>query len=962
MRASLAIPVFLALSGLTAVSWTQSTLSTFAPPAPPSEDYDAFGRAVSGVGDVDGDGVPDIAVASEDDNPSGGGSIRVFSGRDSTTLLTHPTTGNADDIDVSDVGDIDGDGVPDVLYGRPETWSTTSGGYAAVLSGRTSETLLSWSGVVGDDLGHSVACAGDANLDGTPDVVIGAPHSTFLFLPSDVGSAIVYSGSDGSVIGAFFGSATGDRFGHSVDGGLDIDLDGIVEVIAGAPGAGQAKILEPATSGVLRTHGGSSNDAFGAEVAGLGDTNGDNIADYAVAAPAHDKGAGILGAGEFRVYSGWTGGLLLYKEGGGQYIGLGSSLSRAGDLSGDGLADVLVGTNATAGVSSGGYVRAWSVSSGAVVHNSSEGDGELDVGYVGDVNGDGRDDVLVGSPNGVALAGQNRGLVRLYSGSTGNQIRELSSQAGARLGASVAIVGDVDGDGHDDVLVGAPFEDANGLDSGIARLYSGSTGVELRSHVGSEGGWLGAAVASAGDVDGDSVDDYLVGAPGFKFFGFSLGRVLVISGLTGASIRTHLGVVTGERFGATLAGLGDANGDGRADYAVGAPWATGPAGIRTGRVDVISGQTGNVFAALVGSAANGRFGAALGAAGDVNADGLGDVVIGSPRFFQAFPHLSGRVSVYSPLTSTQLWSKSGTESNALYASAVDGIGDLNGDGRSEVIVGAPLGDTAVVDSGRAWVLSGLNGAALATHEGSAGEKLGTAVRGLGDVDNDGVPDYAVGEPRAKTLIGAIPFPTGAVRVYSGATNAVLHSHSGDLFGGGLGSALGAGGDVDGDGLRDLVAGEPELAGTADHAGGASALGTRARGSEHYGTGTPGCNGVQLLTLSLPASIGTTVEVRSDAVGPTCFPTLVFSWGQLLTGSDPFGLGALLHVDPFQTILTRSAAPPAGDHLAIPLPVPNDPGLVDTTLYAQEILLWLPGCPSLPLGLSSSTGLTVTIQQ
>jgi hypothetical protein len=233
--------------------------------------------------------------------------------------------------------------------------------------------------------------------------------------------------------------------------------------------------------------------------------------------------------------------------------------------------------------------------------------------------------------------------------------------------------------------------------------------------------------------------------------------------------------------------------------------------------------------------------------------------------------------------------------------------------------------------------------------------LGTSLAGVGDADNDGVPDYAAGAPRAKHPLTLQTI--GRVEVRSGAGGGVLRSSTGERVGG----AVGGGDDVDGDGLPDVAAGGPDLdgAGLVDH-GFARVLSSRAAGTTHFGAGTPGCAGPQLLTAADVAAVGATFELRCSGVAPNTFGTLLASTGSNPVGVD-VGFGALIHVDLFGVFLLEALPSPSGSHGSFAVPIPNDPGLAGFTFHAQEGFLWAPGCAAIPLGLSSSNGLSVTIQ-
>jgi hypothetical protein len=223
-----------------------------------------------------------------------------------------------------------------------------------------------------------------------------------------------------------------------------------------------------------------------------------------------------------------------------------------------------------------------------------------------DIDGDGIEEVLVGGRQYSTTPGKTW----VLSGQTGALLQLLSGESGGdEFGSSVADAGDVDNDGVADFIVGAPFNDAVGFNAGRAYVYSGLTFGLLRTLSGEASGDLfGTSVAGAGDVDGDSFDDLLVGAPG-------AGKVYLISGFDSALLAVHTG---SSSFGQAIASGDDIDGDGIGDYFVGEPDG--------GQVFGYSGATGaTVFYSQTGTTA---FGYSLDAGLDIDADGVRDLLIG----------------------------------------------------------------------------------------------------------------------------------------------------------------------------------------------------------------------------------------------------------------------------------------------------------------------------------------------
>jgi len=388
---------------------------------------------------------------------------------------------------VAGAGDVDGDGVPDAVVGAPgaDPAGKSSAGSAFVFSGANGVLLHRFDGqAAGDYFGFSVAAAGDVNGDGRADLLVGAPLAN----PggrTDAGSAFLFSGWNGALLRRFDGPTPGDALGWSVAGISDLSGDGVPDVIAGAPyadPAGQANagttfLLSASDGAVLRRlDGEAAGDNAGFSVASAQDVDGDGKADVIVGAPGRDRAVGYTDVGAVYLVSGATGRTLMRVDGplpGSTDYGLGYSVASAGDVNADGLPDVIAGAPSLA-VCGHGAAFVLSGTNGAVLFRF-EDPTAFSVGCVGrsvagagDVNGDGRPDLIVGAPSAY-LVGAARGSALAFSGADGTLIRRFDAESAAEynLGASVAGVGDVNGDGLADVIVGAPGADlAVGQDAG----------------------------------------------------------------------------------------------------------------------------------------------------------------------------------------------------------------------------------------------------------------------------------------------------------------------------------------------------------------------------------------------------------------------------------------------------------------------------------------------------------------
>ena len=343
------------------------------------------------------------------------------------------------------MADIDGDGIGEVITSAPYS---IAGGRVSVLSGVDgSEILRMDSTSPGAQLGYSVSDAGDVDGDGVSDVLAGAPNRTS-------GRLWVFSGVDGHVIHEVAGVADGDALGEAVSLVDDVDGDGFADVAAGgrghADGAGRVVLISGADGGLLREWVGQPSDALGTGLAPIEDLDGDGIADLIVGA----ADAGAEGRGAVWVYSTGTGQPLLGPlEPGPMGWDLGLwFVGSVGDIDDDAIPDVFAGDFAANGGS--GLALVFSGADGReLLRFTGEGGEGLGCGRgAGDIDADGVPDLAIGSwqHNGGSAAG---GRVTVYSGVDGAPLHQWTSlEAGENLGFDAVGFEDVDGDGGLDLI------------------------------------------------------------------------------------------------------------------------------------------------------------------------------------------------------------------------------------------------------------------------------------------------------------------------------------------------------------------------------------------------------------------------------------------------------------------------------------------------------------------------------
>jgi hypothetical protein len=718
----------------------------------------AFANSVATAGDVNADGFSDVIVgaASYENGQTAEGRAFVYHGSATGLASTAAWTAESNQVNayfgwsVATAGDVNGDGFSDVIVGAEQyTNGQTDEGAAFVFHGSAAglASTPAWIGETNQAIAfcNSAATAGDVNGDGFSDVILGA--SSYSNGVSAEGRAFVYHGSATGLASTAAWTVESNQpnayLGRSVAAAGDVNGDGFSDVIVGAYlydddlqiDKGRAWVYHGSAAG-LATVGAwtaSSNQAgawFGYSVATAGDVNGDGFSDVIVGAHRYDNGQ--ADEGQAFVYHGAAAGLATTPswdfESNQASAQFGWSVSTAGDVNGDGFSDVIVGAHSydngqtdegRAFVYHGSAAGLATTPSWSFESNQVSALFGWSVAAAGDVNGDGFSDVIVGArayDNGQS----DEGRAFVYHGSTTGlgstpAWTAESDQAGANFGYSVATAGDVNGDGFSDVIVGAEAYDNGQTNEGRALVYLGSaTGLASTPAWTAEsdqaGARFGISVASAGDVNGDEFSDVIVGAWSYDNGQVNEGRAFVYHGSAAGLASTPAWAAesnqAGAVFGRSVASAGDVNGDSFSDVIVGAEdYDNGQD--NEGRAFVYHGSAAGLASTPDWTAeldaAEAGFGFSTATAGDANGDGFSDVFVSAYNF--------GWVWVYYGSPAGLAWFSIviGPQSDAWFGYSVAPAGDVNGDGFSDVIAGAPAYDGGQTDEGGAFLYYGNEG-------------------------------------------------------------------------------------------------------------------------------------------------------------------------------------------------------------------------------------------------------------
>jgi hypothetical protein len=712
------------------------------------------------------------------------------------------------------------------------------------------------------DFGRAVSSAGDMDNDGFDELAVGVPGYP------GTGTVMVFRGSAGGLLAATALTHSvpfsNGRLGRSLALGGDMDGDGYSDLIAGAPGdypaatsnvighcvvyfGGPGALTTNSRSTVIGTGFSQVDDGFGFSVASVGDIDGDGYLELLVGAPGRRVGRSISGhATMFYGYSSGPTEIPVWEMDGEADEALGYSVATAGDGDGDGFPEWVVGApdNQYIGRTAGRVLHVhydiWaSTYPVSVIYGEETARLGASLGSAGDIDGDGYGDLLIGGPSfDVYGSNQETGHAQLHRGGSATvaSVPFWTESGGGSYGQSVASAGDINGDGFVDILAAAP-DRTNGAGESDAGYFTihlcNQNGPSYPADLTVEGGStfgmrLGECVASAGDVNRDGYDDIIVGAPasGAIYQGRAFAWYGSATGITSATPNwTRNGLNPGDNLGTWVAGAGDVNGDGFADVLVSSPSADSGPLVDAGRVDLFLGSFSGLGATpqrtWFGVKSSQEFGWSAAGAGDVNGDGYDDVVIGSPYYddivlTRGGPdtlQAAGRADVYygginGPATIPS-WSRFGDQDYSLLGYSVDGAGDLNGDGVSDFA----LGEMNYNYNGRVQVVFGSTSGVpdntpLMIPSPLGGAQFGTTVSAAGDVDGDGYGDLAVTAPLGP---GGF-FHEGFVFVYRGAPGGLSADPPTQIDAGQIIAPrrmpVANAGDMDGDSFDDVLVGSP----------------------------------------------------------------------------------------------------------------------------------------------------------